>query len=509
MSDKPHAELLNSEISSDFQKDLAKLRTILYYPENDEVIFREIQGCGFDICAVFIDGMANADQVSDFIIKASQLSEEATPQEARAEYLMKRAFEVAQVSTEKCFSELVKMILSGMTVVLAEGLDTAIAMDTRGFERRKVDQANKERVVMGSQEGFVEDLRANLTLLHRYVQTPELMCEKITVGTKIPLRIAIVHIKGVTNKTALEKVKKRIRLVDTDVVHGIGELQQLIEDSPWSVMPQMLMTERPDRAAAALVDGQFAILADTSPYALIAPCSIFTLMQAPDDAFSRWQYGSYSRVIRYLGLIFALLLPGLYVALTMYHTHLIPMALLTAIAETRSNVPFPILFEIGAMELSFFLINEANMRIPSQIGSFIGIIGALVLGQAAVEASLVSPILIILIAVSGLGCYAMPDYSVSVALILFRLTLVVAGAAMGIYGIILVLFLMLCQLCHIRSFGMHYFAPVAPHAPHNPDILLRLPIFMQKIPLFLIPRRSWLRKGGTKSNKSKKGRPVA
>ena len=161
------------------------------------------------------------------------------------------------------------------------------------------------------------------------------------------------------------------------------------------------------------------------------------------------------------------------------------------------------------MELSFFLINEANMRIPSQIGSFLGIIGALVLGQAAVEASLVSPILIILIAVSGLGCYAMPDYSVSVALILYRLTLVVAGATMGIYGIILVLFLMLCQLCHMRSFGMHYFAPVAPHAPHNPDILLRLPIFMQKIPLFLIPRRSWLRKGGTKSNKSKKGRPMA
>lgn len=498
MPDRPHSELLNSEVSADLRENLEKLRTILYYPENDEVVYREIMGCGFEMCAVFIDGMTNAEQVSDFLIRASQENGGAPEPGERLEYLIKNAIQVAQAGAERRFSELVKMILSGMTVVLAEGMDTAITLDTRGFERRKVMAANKERVVMGSQEGFVEDLRANLTLLHRYMQTPELVCEKMTVGTKIPLRIALMHLKGVTNEAALAQVKKRLKLVDAPVVRGIGELQQMIEDDPWCVMPQMLMTERPDRAAAALADGQFIILADASPYALAAPCSAFMLMQSSDDAFARWQYGSYSRIIRYIGMTLALLLPGIYVVLTTYHTHLIPMSLLTAIAETRANVPFPVLFEIGAMEMAFFLINEANMRIPSQIGSFIGIIGALVLGQAAVEASLISPILIIVIAVSGLGCYAMPDYSISVALILYRLMLVAAGAFLGIYGIVLAVFLILCQLCSMRSFGAGYFEPVAPYEPHNPDVIVRMPVFMQRMSFFLVPRRSWLRKNTTK-----------
>lgn len=494
MSERPHIDILRSEISGVLADDVARFRTVLYYPENDEVVYREIKGCGFDMCVIFVDGMASSEQISDFIIRAVQSDGNDVAPENRENHLVKCAVQAAQCSTERRLSELVKMILSGMAVVLADGMETALTLDVRGFEKRKVNIATKERVVVGPQEGFVEDLRTNLTLLHRYIQTPELICEKMELGTKIPLRAALLHIEGVTDPGALGKVRAKLKTLDAPVAHGAGQLQQILEENPWSLMPQMLMTERPDRAAAALSDGQFVILTDKSPYALIAPCSFFNLMQSPDDAHSRWQYGSYSRIIRYTGLFIALFLPALYVALTDFHTNVIPMPLLTSIARTRASVPFPVLFEVAAMELSFFLINEANMRIPSQIGSFIGIIGALVLGQAAVEASLISPILIILIAISGLGCYAMPDYSVSVSIVLYRLSLVAAGAFFGIYGIVLGSFLFLCQLCSMRSFGVEYMAPVAPHARHNPDIIMRLPVFMQKLPLYLVPESSWLRR---------------
>ena len=491
MAERPHENLMRENIGASLDENISRLKRILYYPENDEVVYREINGCGLKMCVVFIDGMADSGQISDFIIRSVQESGECG--EDIKQFLMDRAVQAAQCSSEENMGKTVSMILSGMAAVLADGMECALLLDVRGFEKRKVNTVTKERVVVGPQEGFVEDLRTNLTLIHRYVQTPELICEKIDVGTKIPVKTALLHINGVISADTLEKVRARIKSIDAPVVHGSGEMQQLMEDNPWSLMPQMLMTERPDRAAAALADGQFVILADKSPYALIGPCSVFALLQAPDDAHSRWQYGSYSRIIRYIGLFTALFLPGLYVALTVFHTNIIPMSLLTAIARTRANVPFPVLFEVAAMEISFFLINEANMRIPSQIGSFIGIIGALVLGQAAVEASLISPILIILIAVSGLGCYAMPDYSVSVAMILYRLSFVAAGAFMGLYGIVLMAFVYLCQLCSMRSFGMEYLAPVAPHAKHNPDIILRLPVFMQKMALYLVPRCSWIR----------------
>lgn len=504
MPDLNTDHLLRSEVSGCLNDDIDKLKTIFHYPDNDEIIFRRINGVNSRLCAVFIDGMVDSEQMSNFVIRALQWNNTTPPQKSLSDCFTEKTLQISQITTDTIMSEIVKMILSGMTALFAEGMTEAIVMDTRGYERRKVDKANKERVVMGSQEGFVEDLRANLTLIHRYIQSSELMCHKLTVGTGIPLRIAVLHVNGVVDDNALEELNRRLKTVDKAVVHGIGELQQCIEDDPWAIMPQMLLTERPDRAAAALADGQFVIVADASPYALIGPCGVFTFLQTSDDAFSRWQYGTYSRVIRYIGLMLALLLPGLYVALTMYHTHLIPMSLLSAIAETRAKVPFPILFEVGVMELSFFLINEANMRIPQQIGSFIGIIGALVLGQAAVDASIISPILIIIIAVSGLGCYAMPDYSVAIALILYRLVIIAAGAMFGLFGISLALFAIGCQLCGMRSFGVGYLSPIAPHRPHNPDITLRLPAFMQKRILYLVPEGSWIRRVGSSGRKAKR-----
>lgn len=314
----------------------------------------------------------------------------------------------------------------------------------------------------------------------------------IRVGTKVPTQAALVYLNGVASEECVSEVRRRLKCIDAATVQGTGGIQQLIEDHPFALAPQMLQTERPDRAASCMCDGQVAILAENSPYALIAPVTFFHLVHASDDSFLRWQYGTALRIIRLLGLLFSLFLPAFYVAVTMYHTHLVPMALLTSIAQARANVPFPVLIEVLFMEFSFYLLNEAGLRTPSRIGSAFGVVGALVLGQAAVSASIISPILIIIIALTGLGNYVIPNYGLGVGIVIYRLGMILLSAALGLYGLMIGAFALLLRLCSLKSFGVDYLAPIAPRRRHNPDILLRLPLWMQKRRMFYAAPVSWM-----------------
>ncbi|MBQ4159224.1 MAG: spore germination protein, partial [Clostridia bacterium] len=234
---------------------------------------------------------------------------------------------------------------------------------------------------------------------------------------------------------------------------------------------------------------QFAILTDKSPYALLGPSTIFHFIHASDDSFMRWQYGMFVRLIRILGIVLSLMLPGMYIALTQFHSHLIPMNLISSISEARANVPFSILGEILFMEFSFHLINEAGTRIPSQIGSALGIVGALILGQAAVTANIASPILIIIVAITGLGNFVIPSYSLSIGIQISRLLLLFAGAAFGLYGIVIALFLMSVSVCAMRSFGAPYASPIAPKRPGKGNVIFRMPFGFQRKGAFFEKRK--------------------
>lgn len=497
MADMPHADLLRSALTGVLETDVGHLKTIFNSPENADIIFRPIAAGGFSLCAVYTEGMARDDKIADFIVRACQsfdTNAQAIAPESRAEFLLKNAVAIPQARLEYRLGELVQQILGGMTALIIDGCKDGLLMETRGFEKRAVQRTISESVVVGSQEGFVESLRTNITLMRRYVQSPCLITEMTTVGTRVPLRIAILYMKGVTREDTLAEMRRRIKTITATVVHGLGQLEQLIEDRPFALTPQMMLTERPDRAAACVLDGQIIVLADGAPYALVAPVTLFHLLHASDDTFMRWQYGSFLRMIRMLGILFSLILPGAYVALTLFHPHLIPMALLTSIAETRAQVPFSALTEVLLMEFSFYLINEASTRIPSQMGSVIGIVGGLILGQAAVSASIISPIVIIVVALTGLGNFVIPDYGFTVGTTILRIAIVLVSAMLGLYGLVLSIFLILCHLCSLRSLGAPFMAPVAPFRPHNPDILLRLPLWLQKRLLFLAKRRSWMRK---------------
>lgn len=494
MAEMPHADLLHQSIDSELDRSLDALKTILNYPKNEDAQFREYRIGSLRVCAAYIEGMADEERIAEFVLHAIKGARDVPPDPAkRAEWLNERLIEIAQSKSITENSEAIPAILSGMTCLLIDGAEEALLLETRNYPHRSVEQPTTEAVVGGPHEGFNEHFRTNISLIRRYVQSPELITQKITVGTRIPTQIAILYLNGVAEEKCVQEVKRRLMCIQAAKIGGIGQLQQYLEDRPYALLPQMLETERPDRAASCLEDGQIAIICENSPYALIAPVTIFHLIHASDDSFMRWQYGTTLRVIRMAGILVSLLLPALYIAVTHYHTHLIPISLLTSIAESRTNVPFPILVEVLFMEFSFYLLNEAGMRTPKQIGSAFGIIGALVLGQAAVSASIISPILIIIIALTGLGSYAIPNFGFGVGLMLYRLLLVLLSALLGIYGVILGMFLILAHLCSMKSFGVDYLAPVAPHRPHNPDILLRLPVWRQRRILFFAAPDSWMR----------------
>ena len=480
--------LLRSELSKDLRENVDRFKALLNADVNADAHFRFLRLAGVELCAIYMEGMADDKKISDFILRACNERDMPAGAMPDVNRLMEDVLEIAECEAESRVEAILEQVVGGMTAVLADGSDEAALLETRGYPARNVNRTTNESVVIGAQEGFVESLRTNMTLLRRYVPSHRLIIECLSVGRDVKCRVALSYLEGVANPEIVKAVRSRVLRIDAPVVQGLGAVQQLIEDSPWALLPQMLQTERPDRAASCLAEGQVVLLADNSPYALAAPITLFHQLHASDDSFARWQYGTFLRLIRVAGMLISVFLPGLYIALTDYHMHLLPLSLLASIAEARANVPFPILAEILIMEFSFYLINEAGTRMPQQIGSALGIVGALILGQAAVSASIISPILIIIVAITGLGNYAIPDYGFGLGLVICRLFVIACGAALGLYGVCLAAFVMLVGLCGMRSVGIPYLAPVAPRRPHNPDLLLRLPVWLQRRPMFFAAR---------------------
>ena len=486
------ASPVREELDRDISRNIARLRALLNAPLNADAQFRELSLSGHRLCVVYIEGMTDDRKLGEFVLRACAEGNIAEGRRPDAEYLIENVLETAQCEVERRVAAILDAVATGRAALLIDGCAEAVLMETRGYPARQVDRTTNESVVIGAQEGFVENLRSNMTLLRRYVPSYRLIIECLAVGTKVPGRAALAYLDGVADARIVNEARRRLKCIDAPAVQGLGAIGQLIEDDPWSPLPQLLQTERPDRAASCVLEGQVVILADNSPFALAAPITLFHQLHASDDSFSRWQYGTFLRLIRVAGMLISVFLPGLYIALTDYHMHLLPLSLLGSIAEARANVPFPILAEIMIMEFSFYLINEAGTRIPNQIGSALGIVGALILGQAAVSASIISPILIIIVAITGLGNYAIPDYGFGIGLVLCRLFVIVCGALFGLYGVCLAAFCLLSGLCAQRSLGLPYLAPVAPKRPHNPDLLARLPIWTQRRTMYFAAKRNWM-----------------
>ena len=469
-------------------RNLDIFRYRLGAPANADVLVRRFRSGAFESALVAIDGMVNTQMIDENILKPCMDLPECAGEDVlaqrRVSFLMAHAVSVLPMKMKDNIDEILSDVLGGQCALMCEGCAVACVMDTRGFEKRAVGRPEAEQVVLGPHEAFGESIRTNITLLRRIVQREELTTEFITAGGKMKTRCALLYLRGTADEAMIARIRRRIERCSYDFALTTGEVEQLVEDHPLALIPQCVRTERPDRAASFLAEGQIVVLTDGSPAALGAPATIFHQLHTPDDASMRWQYGTFLRVVRTIGILIHIFLPGTYLAVLRFHQQLLSPMLLTSVYETSSRVPVPVFLEAVLMTLAFDLINEAGLRAPGALGNALGIVSGLILGQSAVSADIVSPLLLIVVAASGLGGFCVPGYALGIGLKMVQLLFLAAGAAGGLYAMLMLLAVLLCALCSMHSVGSPLAAPLAPPRRGNPDILLRLPMKYQKARAF-------------------------
>lgn len=470
-------------ISRDLKSNIDFINKSFNAPENKDIIIRQFVLAGrHKAFLAFLEGMVNSNIINDFILRplltSSKLAEQ--PGRCQLDSILQEVIETNQAKKITNPNELIYDILSGNTALYVEGCDYFLSNETKGFEKRSVGSPQVEGAVSGSQEAFNETLRTNITLLRKNIKNSNLTTEILKIGSRSQILCAIVYLKDLTNPAIVSEVRRRVSSIKTEYIAGAAMLDEYISDNPKSLFPTILSTERPDKTVSHIMEGRVAILVDGVPFSSIVPVTATAFVHSPEDSFLKWPYGTTIRFLRFLAIICAFFLPGLYVSITNFHQEMIPTELLIATATAKENVPFPTVLEVVLMELSFELIREAGIRIPGMIGNTLGIVGALILGQAAVQANIVSPILIIVVAVTGLSNFAIPNFSFAFAIRILRFLFILFGATLGFYGMTLLGIMVIAHFVSMKSFGVHFFAPIGPVTKNTQDILLRPPIWQEE-----------------------------
>lgn len=455
----------------------------------NDVIIREFsllaQNIEYKAFVMYIDGMVDSPVINEFILSPLMMrnrtnifddKQKKFVSEKKIDNVTLKNFKkskeknlvdfiynslIPQNSVDKVtdFSDVYSAINMGNCMLFVDSLDTAFNLDVKGFKQRSIDSPSNEVVVRGSQEAFVENIRTNTSMIRRLVNNENLVMETLTVGQITKTQVSIGYIKSLANEDLVAEVRYRINNLSVDYLISSGQLEQLIQDSPESLFPQMVATERPDKVSNFLLEGRVVIVVNGSPYVLVAPGVFVDFITSPEDLNLKYQFSNLEKIIRLLAIFLSLLLPGIYIAVTNYHQELIPTELLFTIAAARESVPFPTFVEILLMEVSFELIREAGLRVPTPLGSTIGIVGALILGEAAVSASLVSPVLIIIIAITGICSFSIPDFSLNFTFRIYRFVYIILGYMAGFLGISFGVFIQLAIMCKLKSFGSPYINP--------------------------------------------------
>lgn len=500
-------------ISKKLSENLEYIKKIYNVPTNGDLIIRE-----FDIVIkkdvvkafiVFFDGMTDRKVINDNILEPLMiLSNIDIKNEDKiiTDYIKNHILPHNQLNEQKDIKKVIDEINFGGCGLFIDGIDSAFAADVKGWEHRNVEKPTTELVIRGPQEGFNEVIRVNTALIRKRMKDENLIVENIEIGEKSKTPCAMMYIKNLANESLVQEVRRRLKSIKVDYLNDSGELEQFIEDNTFLPSPQIVATERPDRVSAMLAEGRIAVVVNGSPFVLVVPITFYELLHSPEDNYIRYPYANLFRIIRMIGIVFSLLLPGIYIAITNFHHELIPTDLLLAIEASREKVPFPSILEILIMEFSFELIREAGVRIPGAIGPTLGIIGALILGQAAVAANIVSPILIIVVAVTGIGSFAIPSFSLAFSFRVLRFGYIFLGGIAGFLGITTGLFIHGLVLASAKSFGVPFLAPFAPKtAGGSSDEIYRGPIWKQEDrPEYINPKdekmqpkisRGWTKKG--------------
>jgi spore germination protein KA len=502
-------------VSEDYEANLEHMKKVYSIPLNSDIVLREfdiIYGCKpVRAFIIFFDGMTDREVINNYILKPLMVSTtmlQKDIEEDLEDYIARQLMPHCQVKIEKAYSKVVDEVNFGGCALFAEGLAVCFSADVKGWDHRGIEKPNNEIVIKGPQEAFNEVLRTNSAQIRKRIKDEDLIVEDIIVGKVSKTPCSIMYIRDVVNEKLVAEVRRRLEGVKVDYMLDAGILEQLIEDSTIYPSPQVISTERPDYVSELLINGRVAIIVSGSSNVLIVPVTSFDLMHSAEDIYIRYPYVNLLRYIRYIAAFLALLLPGLYLAITNYHHEMIPTDLLLAVEASREKVPFPSLVEILLMELSFELIREAGVRVPGPIGPTLGIIGALILGQAAVAANIVSPILIIIVAVTGIGSFAIPNFSLAYSIRILRFVFIFLGTFAGFLGITLGLFLFGIWSTSLKSFGVPFMSPLGPRTSGSyRNVMFKAPEWKQESrPDYLNTKRKekqdhfsmkWKNRGGT------------
>ncbi|WDL98388.1 spore germination protein [Alicyclobacillus sp. ALC3] len=455
-----------------------------------DLVYREIaMASGPSLLIVYIDGLVDTKILDQVVLQPLIFT--GVPQGVGRlrnihEMLSRQLVAVSQTEVVQTLEEVVHGIIKGSTAILSDGSKEALLISVQGFEKRAIEEPKSEAVLRGPRQGFTESLRVNTALLRRIIANPDLKMESSTVGDLTQTDLVIVYIEGVADGSVVQEVRRRIRNSSIQSVLASGYIEEYIQDSTWSPFPQVQNTERPDVAASSLIEGRVIIVCDGSPFVLIVPMTFWGGLQAADDHYERWEYAVLRRWVRYAMTFVSLTLPSIYVALTTYNPQLLPDRLMASIATARELSPFPTVIETTMMEIIFEGLQEAGVRLPGQMGPLVSIVGALVVGEAAVRANLVSAPIVIVVAMTGIASYAIPRYSFGIPFRMLRFVLLILAALFGVYGLSIGLAAILIHLVTLESFGTPFFTPVAPVVLfHLRDVVIRTPRW----------KNNWLQRG--------------
>lgn len=460
-------------LSADLTQNTEKLLQ-LFSQAPDLVIRRfKIAGNSTDAALVYLKGLTDKNAIHYHVLKPLMQSSFDPNQEL--------PITLGEIEIAYTYSQIEEAILGGESILLLGGQNSAYQLATKGWPQREIKDPQNEISLKGAHQGFVETGSQNIALIRRYIPQQELRLKEMTVGIRGKSKVSILYLSDVASEEVLRELETRIQKINVDAIINTGELIEFIEDNPFSPFPQFILTERPDSAVSHILQGRFAIILDRSPSVIIAPTNFMSFFQGIDDYGTRWLVASFIRLLRFIALMIALFLPATYVAFISFNFEVIPMKLLLSIAESRIQVPLSPVMEAILMEVTLELMREAALRLPTPIGQTIGIVGGIIIGQAAVQAGIVSNIMIIVVAITAIASYNIPNYDMSSSIRLLRFPMMLAASLFGVIGIVIGGMTLVGHLISLESLGTPYGSPLAPfRITDMKDAFMRFPLWVMK-----------------------------
>ncbi|WP_258535554.1 spore germination protein [Bacillus sp. 03113] len=495
----------NQEISQSLDENIKNIKEAL--GNSGDVVVREFKmGAPSQqkLAIIFINGLADKDIQGSFIIErlmsnnSENESDKLQSSKQIYTYIKEKILAIGEVEDLNNWKKMLQSLVSGQTLLLVDGSNQIIGCSAQGGELRNITEPTTEPSVRGSKEGFVEALITNTSMVRRRIKSPNLWIKKKKLGKITQTDVAIMYIEGLVNEKLLNEVNERLGKIEVDEVAGANTIEEWINDDIWTPWPMIFTTERPDSVSGNILEGRVAIFVDGTPDCLIFPSTWNQYFQATEDYYLHWNVASFLRLLRMCAFLITLLGPSLFIAFISFHPELIPTPLLVSLTAQRQGIPFPVFIEALLMEFTFEILREAGVRMPRTVGQAVSIVGALVLGEAAVAAGIVSSAMVIVVAGTAIASFTIPHYSMMDATRLLRFMMMILAASFGIYGIGLGVIVLVAHTCSLRSFGIPYLTPYAPFIISDwKDSIIRFPKpFLSKRPR-LISQKNVKRSGNT------------